>query len=297
MPLDVARLRDSDLITEASAEGFRAAVVLWCASWHQQPAASLPNKPAVLANLAGFGRDVAGWNAIADEALHNYIECSDGRLYHQLIAEKAIDAWERKVEFDENKEKERLRKADWRRRKAEQEARDGTDVSRGTGRGHDTGRDGGMTRDGTGQSRLRQGQGTLDSDNDRDTERERAPARALATSNGHVPDGLIRTINEAFVSKGKHLMLSGHQMEFVHALAERASHESDPADWTRRYLNTAWRLREGGKDVWRGQAWQPSAVCGEKMQARVIEAMDQQEFKPSPELLATMERFSRRRSA
>lgn len=33
MPLDVARLRDSDLAIEATGDEFRAAVLLWCASW------------------------------------------------------------------------------------------------------------------------------------------------------------------------------------------------------------------------------------------------------------------------
>ena len=67
-------------------------------------------------------------------------------------------------------------------------------------------------------------------------------------------------------------------MHFVQGLAVRAGHEPDPDDWTRRYLNTAWRLREAGKDVWRGQPWQPSAVCGEKMMVRVIEAMESAEW-------------------
>lgn len=58
MPLDVARLRDSDLAIEASGDEFRAAVLLWCASWNQVPAGSLPNAEQALAAYAGFGRDV-----------------------------------------------------------------------------------------------------------------------------------------------------------------------------------------------------------------------------------------------
>lgn len=56
MPLDVARLRDSDLAIQIEAEEFRAAVLLWCASWHQVPAASLPDDDKALAALAGYGR-------------------------------------------------------------------------------------------------------------------------------------------------------------------------------------------------------------------------------------------------
>jgi hypothetical protein len=92
MPLQVARLRDSNIVVVASGEAFRAAVLLWCAAWHQVPAASLPKDERLLASLAGFGRDQKSWKAVADDALHGFLECSDGRLYHPVIAEKAIEA-------------------------------------------------------------------------------------------------------------------------------------------------------------------------------------------------------------
>lgn len=92
MPLDVVRLRDSDLMALTTAEGFRAAVGLWCAAWHQVPAASLPSDDRVLCHLAGFGRDMASWQAVRDEALRGFVLCSDGRFYHTVIAEKAIEA-------------------------------------------------------------------------------------------------------------------------------------------------------------------------------------------------------------
>jgi hypothetical protein len=93
MPLDVVRLRDSDLAIQVSGEEFRAAVLLWCASWHQIPAASLPNDERTLAQLAGFGRVVTEWKKVCDGALRGWIECADGRLYHPVVAEKARDAW------------------------------------------------------------------------------------------------------------------------------------------------------------------------------------------------------------
>jgi hypothetical protein len=34
MPLDVVRLRDSDLVTEPDGEVFRANVLSWCVGWH-----------------------------------------------------------------------------------------------------------------------------------------------------------------------------------------------------------------------------------------------------------------------
>lgn len=92
MPLDVVRLRDSETAVIASAEEFRAAVLLWCAAWHQVPAASLPNDDRLLANLSGYGRDMKGWKVVREGALRGFIECSDGRLYHPVIAEKANEA-------------------------------------------------------------------------------------------------------------------------------------------------------------------------------------------------------------
>jgi len=96
MPLDVARLMNSDLVAVASGEEFRAAVLLWCKSWHQVPAASLPNDDRMLAHLAGFGRDLKAWGEVKEMALRGFVLCDDGRLYHPVIAEKAIEAIEAK---------------------------------------------------------------------------------------------------------------------------------------------------------------------------------------------------------
>lgn len=96
MPLDVVRLRDSDLSASANGEEFRAAVLLWCAAWHQVPAASLPHDDAILSALAGFGRVVKEWLKVKKGALRGWVLCSDGRLYHPVVAEKARDAWESK---------------------------------------------------------------------------------------------------------------------------------------------------------------------------------------------------------
>jgi Protein of unknown function (DUF1376) len=109
MPLDVVRLRDSDLAAIASGDAFRAAVMLWCASWHQVPAASLPNDDRMLARLAGYGRgELKAWMAVRNDALRNFILCDDGRLYHPVIAEKAMEAWGRKKAFKARTEAARL---------------------------------------------------------------------------------------------------------------------------------------------------------------------------------------------
>lgn len=99
MPLDVVRLRDSDLAAIADAELFRCSVLAWCVAWHQVPAASLPDDDAAMARLLGLGRDVKGWKKLrAAGALRGFVKCSDGRLYHEVVAEKARAAWNAKSE-------------------------------------------------------------------------------------------------------------------------------------------------------------------------------------------------------
>lgn len=110
MPLDVARLRDSDIAAIATGDEFRCAVLLWCASWHQVPAASLPKDDVVLANLAGFGRVVKEWMKVKEGSLRGWIHCSDGRLYHPVVAEKALIAWRSKLEQAYRTELARIKK-------------------------------------------------------------------------------------------------------------------------------------------------------------------------------------------
>ncbi|PVX84330.1 DUF1376 domain-containing protein [Paraburkholderia unamae] len=93
MPLDVVRLRDSDLAIQVSGEEFRAAVLLWCAAWHQVPCGSLPDDDRTLSQLAGFGRVLTEWQKCRDGALRGWLKCSDGRIYHPVVAEKARDGW------------------------------------------------------------------------------------------------------------------------------------------------------------------------------------------------------------
>lgn len=97
MPLDVVRLRDSGLAAKATGDEFRAAVLLWCASWHQVPAASLPDDDAELANLCGYGRAMKEWKKVRDGALRGWVLCSDGRMYHDTVSTKARDAWQSKL--------------------------------------------------------------------------------------------------------------------------------------------------------------------------------------------------------
>lgn len=96
MLLDVARLRDSGLATEESPESFRAAVLLWAASWHQIPAASIPDSDAWMAKQCGYallGKIDRKWAKVKPGALRSWLTCSDGRLYHPVVAEKALECW------------------------------------------------------------------------------------------------------------------------------------------------------------------------------------------------------------
>jgi hypothetical protein len=98
MPLEVLRLRDSGMAAVPDAEVFRAAVLAWCVSWHQLPAASLPDDDVTLCRLLGYGRDINGWKRLrADGALAGFVKCSDGRLYHSVVAEKAVSSWQKKL--------------------------------------------------------------------------------------------------------------------------------------------------------------------------------------------------------
>lgn len=113
MPLDVARLRDSELASNETPEACWAAVLLWAASWHQIPAASIPNDDKWIAKQAGYalrGKIDRAWADVRPGAMRGWVECSDGRLYHSVVAEKARDAWKSKIEQRYRTEVSRVKK-------------------------------------------------------------------------------------------------------------------------------------------------------------------------------------------
>lgn len=150
MPLDVVRLRDSDISAISNGDEFRCAVLLWCASWHQVPAASIPDDDIVLAQYAGFGRVVKEWKKVREGALRGWVKCSDGRLYHPVVAEKANEAWAGRLAYRSKKEADRLRKADERAKKS-------GNPSSGTGEGNPA--DNPKVSDGHGEDFQRTGEG------------------------------------------------------------------------------------------------------------------------------------------
>ena len=93
MPLDVTRLLNSEFIAQSDCHAFKAGMTLMMTSWQQIPAASLPGDDKSLAWLAHVTPQ--RWTRIKDHVLRGWIACSDGRLYHPVIAEFALDAFDK----------------------------------------------------------------------------------------------------------------------------------------------------------------------------------------------------------
>ena len=69
----------------------------------------------VLSNLSGFGRNLSAWKKVKGGALHGWLKCSDGRLYHPTVAEKANEAWQSKLRHAWEKACDRIRKENKKR--------------------------------------------------------------------------------------------------------------------------------------------------------------------------------------
>lgn len=116
MPLDVRRLLTSETWLLGSAEEKVAAVALWCEAWHQIPASSVPDNEKMLAHLSQAG---ARWKKVRDHVMRSWIKCSDGRLYHPVVAEKALESWGKK-----EAQRERSKRANEARWGKKEEAND-----------------------------------------------------------------------------------------------------------------------------------------------------------------------------
>lgn len=114
MPLQVARLRDSDFAAYGKPEACWYGVLLWSASWHQLPAGSLPDDDVVLTKLCGLGRDTKSFGKAREGAMRGWVKCSDGRLYHPVVAEQALAAWESKLHQRHRTECARIKKVNQR---------------------------------------------------------------------------------------------------------------------------------------------------------------------------------------
>lgn len=94
MPLYGDRLLNSETWIGGTDEERVAALRLW---WHayakETPAGSLPHSDRFLAQYAGYGDRVKGWVKVRAQAMRNWVKCSDGRLYHPVLAGIVLSAW------------------------------------------------------------------------------------------------------------------------------------------------------------------------------------------------------------
>lgn len=86
-------LIDSEFVNANDPSIVGTGIILWMKAWYQVPAGSLPDDDRSLCNMAMYGRDVEGWRAVRDTVLRGWIKCSDGRLYHPVMAEAVNTAW------------------------------------------------------------------------------------------------------------------------------------------------------------------------------------------------------------
>jgi hypothetical protein len=93
VPIYPRRLFGSTLFAVATPLEFRAAFALWLNSWEQRPAGSLPSTDRELCRLAELGGDLAKWGKVKRMALRHWEICDDGRLYHPVVAEYVLEAW------------------------------------------------------------------------------------------------------------------------------------------------------------------------------------------------------------
>jgi len=115
MPLMVVQFRDSDLAADETPEVCWAAMLIQAASWHQLPAGSIPDDDNWLAKTANYrmrGKTDRAWKQVRQGALHGWMKCNDGRLYHPDVAKKANDAWDSKLKQRYRSECARLAKQD-----------------------------------------------------------------------------------------------------------------------------------------------------------------------------------------
>ncbi|WP_186055231.1 DUF1376 domain-containing protein [Burkholderia gladioli] len=95
MPVDVRRLLASETWVLGTPAERASAMALWLESWHQVPAASLPNNDRMLAHLS----QSKDWAGEREHVMRGWLLCSDGRYYHSVVAEKALESWLEKLLF------------------------------------------------------------------------------------------------------------------------------------------------------------------------------------------------------
>lgn len=94
LPIEIGRLLNSRswlLAKQDPQVGFYM-INLWMRSLHQIPAASVEDDDLILAELAMCNLKV--WSRVKDRVLRGWVKCTDGRLYHPVVAQKANEICE-----------------------------------------------------------------------------------------------------------------------------------------------------------------------------------------------------------
>ncbi len=104
-PMDIVRLFGSAFHAKANDAEWRAGITLWLKSYHQVPAGSLPDDDVELCRAAELGRDLKAWAKVRAVALRGWTKASDGRLYHETVTEKVLEAIQRKEAYRERSKK------------------------------------------------------------------------------------------------------------------------------------------------------------------------------------------------
>ena len=276
MPLDVVRFRKSKALAMLPPEHFVPWFSLILESWHQLPAASLPDDDIELANLAGFGRQVNLWSQVREGALYGWVKCSDGRLYHAVVAEKANEAWLSRLN-------DRHRKYAYREKKAKRNPKpfkewletaspDTFALVHGTDGGcpnHVPGTKADVPGTGRGQRPVSHGQF-----DERERERERDRDRETLDSGGGPPpaapdeskadlDAVLYRRGKAVlgrsaggqITKLKNLLGVGGSLEAL----EQAKRKENPAEYVAGILRA--RARDAGEDTFDATTPENRAKC------------------------------------
>jgi uncharacterized protein DUF1376 len=111
MPLLVSRLRRSKawLMAKRQPELGFYMINLWTAAWHDFPSGSIEDDDDVIADLAMC--DPRHWPKVREKAMHGWIKCSDGRLYHPVVAEQACKSWDERKSYRDRMAKARAVKS------------------------------------------------------------------------------------------------------------------------------------------------------------------------------------------
>ena len=91
IPLQIQRLKQSRAWSLCKRNPALAFYLLniWTSSFQSVPAGSLESDPITLADLAMCDDDT--WAKVKDDVLRGWVECEDGRIYHPVVAEVALE--------------------------------------------------------------------------------------------------------------------------------------------------------------------------------------------------------------